>query len=269
MNDSEKLIQLKELLLTEDRDFAQKILQKLDSLEETVYKQDKLSEKVDPIIDHKIEQFVAGMPTNLGPVITAALKEQIKNSQELVVNALFPIIGKMIKKYIQQEMAILSESINSSVQDTFSVKKWQRKFKGMFFGYSEEEMILNDMGKPKVQQIFVIEKGSGLVIANVSKTESIDEDMVAGMLTAIKSFVEDALLGESQNLELIEYELYKIYLQNVSNYYFAVIISGNINESFKDKLETDLFNFAEKHIKLDIENKTYINQKLNQFLENE
>ena len=65
MNDSEKLIQLKELLLTEDRDFAQKILNKLDSLEETVYKQDKLSEKVDPIIDHKIEQFVAGMPTNL------------------------------------------------------------------------------------------------------------------------------------------------------------------------------------------------------------
>ncbi len=34
MNDSEKLIQLKELLLTEDRDLAQKILHKLDSLED-------------------------------------------------------------------------------------------------------------------------------------------------------------------------------------------------------------------------------------------
>jgi hypothetical protein len=269
MNDSEKLIQLKELLLTEDRDFAQKILHKLDSLEDTLYIQDKLSEKVNPIIDYKLEQFVEGMPKNLGPVITSALSEQIKNSQELVVNALFPIIGKMIKKYIQQEMALLSESINSSVQDTFSVKKWQRKFKGMFFGYSEEEMILNDMGKAKVQQIFIIERGSGLVIANASKTESIDEDMIAGMLTAIKSFVEDALLGESQSLELIEYELNKIYLQNVSNYYFAVVISGNISESFKDKLETDLFDFANEHIKLDIDNKSYIIKKLNEFLENE
>jgi hypothetical protein len=36
MTDSEKLIKLKELLLSEDRDFAQNILQKLDSLEDTV-----------------------------------------------------------------------------------------------------------------------------------------------------------------------------------------------------------------------------------------
>lgn len=264
MNDSEKLIQLKELLLTEDRDLAQKILHKLDSLEDTIYIKDKLSERVNPIIDYKLEQFVEGMPKNLGPVITSALNEQIKNSQELVVNALFPIIGKMIKKYIQQEMALLSESINSSVQNTFSVKKWQRKFKGMFFGFSENAMVLNDLGKAKVQQIFVIEKGSGLIIANASKTESIDEDMIAGMLTAIKSFVEDALLGESQSLELIEYELFKIHIQNVSNYYFAVVISGNINESFKDKLETELFDFASTHIKLDIENKVYISEKLNE-----
>ena len=34
MTDSEKLIQLKNLLLTEDSDFAKQILQKLDHLEE-------------------------------------------------------------------------------------------------------------------------------------------------------------------------------------------------------------------------------------------
>ena len=37
MTDSEKLIKLKELLLSEDRDFAQNILQKLDSLEDSRY----------------------------------------------------------------------------------------------------------------------------------------------------------------------------------------------------------------------------------------
>lgn len=58
MTDSEKLIKLKELLLNEDRVFAQNILEKLDSLEDTVNIHEKLSQKVNPIIDKKIEAFV-------------------------------------------------------------------------------------------------------------------------------------------------------------------------------------------------------------------
>jgi len=54
MTDSEKLIKLKELLLNEDRVFAQNILDKLDSLEDTVNTHEKLSEKVNPIIDEKL-----------------------------------------------------------------------------------------------------------------------------------------------------------------------------------------------------------------------
>ena len=104
MTDSEKLIKLKELLLNEDRDLAQNILQKLDALEDTVNTHEKLSEKVNPIIDKKIETFVDEIPSKLGPVIADALTK----SQDQVVEALFPIIGKMIKKYIQQEIKALS-----------------------------------------------------------------------------------------------------------------------------------------------------------------
>jgi hypothetical protein len=262
MNDSEKLLQLKELLLNEDRDFALKILQKLDSLEETVYKQEKLSEKVNPIIDEKLHTFVDEIPDKLGPVIAEALMK----SQDKVVEALFPVMGKMIKKYIQQEMKILSDNINSQLQNTFSFKNWKRKFKAMFTGVSEKEIILSEMNEAKIEQLFIIESGSGLLIASASNEENIDEDMIAGMLTAIKSFVEDAYQKEQQNLELIQYELFEIHLQNFTSYYFAVVISGGINNVFKSKLENNLFDFAAKHIKSNLENKIYINEKLQQFL---
>lgn len=262
MTDSEKLMQLKELLLNEDRDFAHKILEKLDSLEQTVYTQEKLSEKVNPIIDQKLHTFVDEIPDKLGPVIAEALMK----SQDKVVEALFPVMGKMIKKYIQQEMKILSDNINSQLQSTFSFKNWKRKFKSMFSGVSEKEIILSELNKVKIEQIFIIESGSGLLIASASNKESIDEDMIAGMLTAIKSFVEDAYLKEQQNLELIQYELFEIYLQNFTSYYFAVVISGGIDKVFKSNLENNLFDFASKNIKSDLENKTYITEKLNQFL---
>jgi hypothetical protein len=250
MDDSEKLVALKELLLHEDRDFANQILQKLDNLESVLYTQKNLSEKVDPIIDQKINQFVEKMPQKLGPVITATLKEEIQNSQDQVVEVLFPIIGKMIKKYVQAEMKMLSDSINNQLQESFSMKKWKRKFKSIFTGVSENEIILSELDKPVIQQLFVIEKGSGIIISSYSKTQTIDEDMVAGMLTAIKSFVEDAFQGGGQNLEHIEYELYKIHLQNFSSYYIAVVVSGNFSNQFKSNTEDKLIDFASKHITL-------------------
>lgn len=262
MTDSEKLVKLKELLLSEDRDFALQILQKLESIESTLNEEQLLAQKVNPIISKKLDTFTEEIPSKLGPTITEALKTQIRDSQEKVVEALFPIIGKMVKKYIQQEMRNLSDSINSQVQNTFSVKKWKRKIKSLFTGVSEENIILSEMVKPKVNQIFIIEKDSGLLIANVSKDEeNIDKDMIAGMLTAIKGFVEDAFTKEEQSLELIQYELYNIYIQNLSSYYVAVVISGSFNLGFKEELEDKIFDFASKHEKEKlIENSKVINK---------
>ncbi len=250
MTDSEKLVKLKELLLSEDREFVLQILQKLESVENTLHEETLLSEKVNPIVDKKIDTFAEEIPSKLGPTITEALKIQIRDSQDQVVEALFPIIGKMVKKYIQQEMKNLTESINNQVQNTFSIKKWQRKLKSFFTGVSEQKIILSEMAKPKVDQIFIIEKGSGLLIANVSKEEdNIDKDMIAGMLTAIKSFVEDAFTKEEQSLELIQYEFYNIYIQNLASYYVAAVISGSFNSDFKEKLEDKILDFASKHKK--------------------
>lgn len=264
MTDSEKLIKLKELLLNEDRTFAQHILEKLDALEDTVHTHEKLSEKVNPIIDQKLQIFVEEIPDKLGPTIADALTK----SQDKVVEALFPVIGKMIKKYIQQEIKALSDSINNQVQSTFSMQTWKRKFKAMFTGVSEKEIILSEMHQTQIEQLFVIESGSGLIISSVSKQESIDEDMIAGMLTAIKSFVEDAFKKDQQSLELIQYELFEIYIQNFKSYYFAIVISGGFNTAFKNKLENKLFDLA-SHIKSDAIDKEQITIKLKEFLENE
>jgi hemerythrin len=266
MNESQKLLQLKQLLLDEDRDFANSILQKLESLENTVYIQGNLSEKINPIIDKKIEAFAENVPKKLGPAITEALSFEIKNSQDKVVEALFPIIGKMIKKYVQQEMKVLTESINNQIQNTFSFKGLKRKIKAIFTGASESEIILSELSKSKIEQIFVIEKGSGILISSTSKEDSMDQDMIAGMLTAIKSFVEDAFSKKDQSLELIQYELYNIHIQNFSSYYIAVVVSGIFDTNFKNTLENELFDFASKHINNNLSNRDSIAEALKELI---
>ena len=270
MNQEEKLKILKEILLTDEREYTTSIHEKIKQLEETINKQVMLSQKVDPIIDKKLVEFVQEIPKTLGPSITEALRTEIKNSQDAVVEALYPIMGRMIKKYIQNELRLLSERINNQINKTFSFKSLKRKLKAKTTGVNEADLILQEQMKPVIEQLMVIEKGSGLLISKYSRTQNIEEDVVAGMLTAIKSFAEDAFQQESQDLQYIEYESYHIHIQNFSSYYIAVIISGTFNVIFKNELEDRLLDFAQNIInKTDLKNKKSFTKKLKSHSENE
>lgn len=270
MNENDKLAILKELLLTDEHEYAKSINIKLEQLETLVHEKNKLSKKVDPIIDDKLDKFVEEIPKTLGPTITEALKTEIANSQDAVVEALFPIIGKMIKRYVQNEMKLLAEKINKQIEENFSFKGLKRRFMAKSTGISEANLLLAEQGAPKIQQIFVIEKDSGIVISSLTKTNTIDQDMVAGMLTAIKSFVEDAFLAGEQELQAIEYDLYTIHIQNFANYYIAVVLSGVIDQAYKSKLEDLLLNFAQYKInKTDLKNQQQFTNKLKSYFKDD
>ena len=270
MNQDEKLNIIKDILLTDEREFVSSIEKKIKILENTINEKKNLSVKVDPIIDKKLDEFIKEIPNTLGPTITEALKKEIANSQDAVVEALFPIIGKMIKRYVQHEMKLLSEKINNQLNKTFSFKRFFRKAKSKASGINESDLIIQEQSNTKIEQVIIIEKGSGLLLAHFSKNTMADEDMVAGMLTAIKSFVEDAFKKENQNLQFIEYDLYHIHLQNFSSFYIAVVVSGAFNVIFKDKLEDKIFEFTNKQkvVKI-LKDKDLLTKKLEDFFKND
>lgn len=246
MNENDRLEILKDILFTDDREYLEKIAQRIEYIEKTVEDDERLSSKVNPLIKQHLKEFTNSIPTTLGPTITATLKDEIRNHKDEVVDALFPILGKMIKKYIAQEMRLLSEKVNSQL----GFKGWKRKMKSWFGGIKEEEVILSELSSAKIEQVLLIEKESGLLAASYSITETIDEEMVSGMLTAIKNFVEDAFSQKNQNLEHIEYELYQIHLQSFVSYYIAVVISGNYSIQSKNKVQDIIFNFYEDFMKM-------------------
>ena len=270
MNQDEKLRIIKDILYNDEREFASSIEKKIKILEDATNRNENLYAQVDPIIDQKINNFIKEIPSTLGPTITKTLKEEIKNSQDAVVEALFPILGKMVKRYVQHEMKLLSEKINTQINNTFSFKHLFRKAKSKASGINESELILQEQSNTKIEQVIIIEKGSGIVLAEFSNNKMADEDMVAGMLTAIKSFVEDAFKKENQNLQHIEYDLYYIHLQNFSSFYIAIVISGAYNVIFKDKLENKILDFTNKQkVTSILNNKLVLTKKLEEFFKND
>lgn len=245
MNEEEKLDLLKKILLTDEREFSASISQKIINLEEILQERSKLSEKVSPIIKNELQEFSREIPTTLGPVITETLKVEIEKSKDQVVEALYPILGKMIKKYISQEFKQLSEKVNQVARDTFSFAAIKRKLKARATGVTENEIILDQLAQAQVEQVFVIEKDSGILLGSYQIKETVDQEMISGMLTAIKAFVEDAFREIGHDLHSIDYDLYKIHLQNFHKYYIATAVSGTFTDRHENQLEDINLNVSE------------------------
>ena len=250
MSEKDRLEILKDILFTDDREDIDKIADRIEFLEQAYNDREKFASRVNPIVANHLDEFTKNMPNTLGPTITATLKREIQNHKDEVVDALYPVLGKMVKKYVAQEIRVLSEKIDSQLS---FITAWKRRFKAFFGGSKEKELLLNDLASEKIEQVLLIERDSGLLKASFSRTDTIDEEMISGMLTAIKTFVEDAFNQKNQELELIEYELYNIHIQSFVNYYVAVVISGSYSLKTKNKVQDIIFDFYHNFMEMNLD----------------
>lgn len=241
--------QLKKILLEQDREERDELAQKLSELDQQLNQKEKLEVRVDPILKDQEAHLRNNFSNLFGPQITESIRKQIKDSQDEVVEALYPIIGRMIKKYITSEIQKLSEKVDQQMELAFSWEGWKIRIRAWFSGTPQKEVMLSKLIEPKIEEIFVIERDSGILMGSFSRSESVDQDMVAGMLTAIKAFVEDAFTSEKQELESIDYENYKIVLKSFKSFFLAVVTSGGMSMAFRDKLDDQLIDFADKVLK--------------------
>ncbi|PZV13812.1 MAG: hypothetical protein DCF20_14155 [Pseudanabaena sp.] len=180
----------------------------------------------------------------LAPEMGAVIKQQIVLERDSMVDALYPVIGNTIAKYFAESI----RSINEKVEQTFSVEGLLRKGRAKVQGVSEAELIFKESVSFDVQAIFLIHNLSGLVMIDIQRSDldaladPIDSDMLAGMLTAIRSFANECMSRSESTTELdaINYSGSKILLEVAGYCYLAVIIRGEPSLRFVNKIR-DVF----------------------------
>ncbi len=225
---------------------------------------------VDEMIQHRSQQDIAAMASALAPVLPEAVTQQVSNSpgdfakalapemgtaikeqivleRDAMVDALYPVIGSTISKYMAEAIG----AINEKVENAFSVEGISRKIRAKLQGVSEAELIFREAMPFTVQAIFLIHKSSGLVISDVqpSDQQHLESDMIAGMLTAIRSFVNDVIAqsGSTSEIDQIEYGNSKIILEVAGYCYLAVVTQGEPPKSFTQKMRGALGTIVQKY----------------------
>lgn len=176
--------------------------------------------------------------------------DKISGARTQIIDILGPVMGRMIKKYLQVEIEKLNQKLQSGTNKLTSAAYWKSVFTGKHYTGKVFD-------KPEILEILIISTDSGLLTAKYSLEKITDADIVAGMFTAIKSFMETVLDSKESEVGLIDYGEFKILVQNFGSFYFAFIFKGSNDPAFKQELIEHATQFVEKyqlHLNKDIVN---------------
>jgi hypothetical protein len=240
MTETEKadsLGMLREILLRDDR-------MTVADLQSLLNDKNRLSEKVAPIIEEHIEFLRKNFPREFATIVDKMIEQKLKLSQQQLLDVIYPSVGQMVAKYVQHQIHRLREDISERIRFLTSRRGLWLRIKARLFGLSDADLVLATLEIAIVEEAFVIQRNSGLLLGSATLAPTINRDVVAGMLTAIKAFVEDAFEREREELELVSYGSYQLLLQNYPSFYVAFAISGVPSAGEQARWREQLNNFA-------------------------
>lgn len=201
-------------------------------------------------IDQRVDGLERGfeaLPTTLprvlrqadeqGPQLAAALEGPLHRSiehlarkrRDLLAQALFPVLGPAIRKAITEALRQLVENLNRLLESTFTVRGMRWRLEAWRSGMPYAQVALRHLLRYSVEHLFLVQNGSGLLLARAQQTELVgrDTDAVAAMLTAIRDFSRDAgFAPEEAELSQVALGEHLLRLYPGPEAYLAAAISG-------------------------------------------
>lgn len=261
--------QLKKLLLGDELEQLKKLELKLKTLdlqsedEETIIARvmplfdriflERLQSKDDKTIkilsDHLVQIIMetsksdsAGLSRSLQHVIGSAISKEIDANKNVMIDALYPIMGGMISKYVTQAIKELMETINEKIEDGLSYDKYKRKIKSKLTGVSETELLLEESSDAIISSLFVIHKESSLLIseAHLENKEIDDPHMVASMASAIKDFINDWVESheEQSEVQILSYGNATLYIESAGSVYIIAFLDAEPDHEQRSQINT-------------------------------
>ncbi|NNE85817.1 MAG: OmpA family protein [Alphaproteobacteria bacterium] len=247
--------QIKRLLLSEELDLLDKLRQQCDFLEDRVQDDSSIRETIRPVIidvlrDAGVEDHER-MARVLAPLVLASMREEIRNSSDMMVDALYPITGRLVAAAVSNAFRELLETLNQKMESNFSVARFQARIKSKITGQSEAEILLQRDPPFDIEELIVIHAPTGLLIAHAGSEKDDDTDgktaLIGSMLTAIISFVRDAISDDREDeLRTLSFGDSELFVQTSPGIILAVRARGMKPAGFDAALQGLFTDFLDR-----------------------
>lgn len=239
--------QLRRLLLQEEQE-------RIDRLEVRLGDDEALKSSLVPIIadvlrDAGVEDYrrLAGA---LAPIVLQSIKTEIHNSRDMMVDALYPITGRLVAAAVRNAFKDLVDQLNTKLDSTLSADRWRAKLKATVTGRSEAEVLLSEGAAFEIVDLLLIDRQSGLLIAQGGPDADqggMDSHLLSSILTAIMAFVRDAMSQSSeQDLRTLHVGDVRLHLQVSPGAILAIKTKGPPPAGFETSLSETFCSFLSR-----------------------
>jgi outer membrane protein OmpA-like peptidoglycan-associated protein len=241
MSDEERLAELRHLILGDMEPDVAEIKQRLD---DGHIRAGEISQVLPEaiIIGSSRDDNLA---TAITPAVDKAIRASIKGNLKTFADALFPVMGPAIRKAIAEALRGMLQSLNEVMDKSFSWQGVKWRLESLKTRKPFSEIVMLHSLVYRVEQVFLIHKNTGLMLAHVvrEETDVQDADMVSSMLTAIRDFVADSFkVQESDGLEAIRVGELSVWIEQGPKAVLAVVIRGNAPQNLGNVLKETLEN---------------------------
>jgi outer membrane protein OmpA-like peptidoglycan-associated protein len=236
--------QLKQLLLAPELDLLAKLEERLHGLDQRVGHDPALTQSVRAVLADALRQAGEDDPERmsgvLAPLVVSSLREEIRSSKDMMVEALYPLTGRLVSAAVRNAFRELLENIDSHLTRTLSLTRMRLRVQSMVTRKSYSELVLQRFPPFQFNDALVIHRETGLLIAHAAEEEEgIDRDLVGAMLSAIMAFTRDAFRGdEAAELSTVEFGESQLFICSSPAITLAVNATGPVPPSVPQRLES-------------------------------
>lgn len=218
----------------------------VDAMHARVGDTERLTQTVVEIIDEALRraevQKHTALSLSIAPLVVTTIKAELKNSQEEMVEALYPITGRLVKAYVASAIKDLTAEMNRRLEQNPVMLRLQ----SLTTGRSVGELALAATQDFKVLELFLIRRGSGDLVAHWPQEASGRDHMMSGVLAAINAFANEAFAADEASMRQIDLGEETIYLRGSQLYLLAAKCSGSAPRDLEQSLDEAFLATIEK-----------------------
>ncbi|MEO0327298.1 MAG: OmpA family protein [Pseudomonadota bacterium] len=231
-----ELSALRELLLDKERQKLHEIEALLDEVRARAGSEEAFAETLNSVLLEALKQVQRtdpkGLTRTLSPSVVTSIKREIVNSRDDMVEALYPITGRMVSAAVQNAIQNLADDINRKFDSALSPQLVVAKLKSVATGKPLSDFTLAGSADGSITQILLIEKASGVSVSHWHKDDGqqTNKDMVSGLLSALSTFANETYSNDSNTeLRTIDLNGTKIAMRHSARHILAVEFDGSLS----------------------------------------
>lgn len=125
----------------------------------------------------------------VAPFVVNTVRTEIRNSRDELVEALYPVTGRIVKAYVTSAMNDLFQKINRQLE----MNPVMLRIQSLATGRSVAELALAGSQRLAVEELYLIRRGSGDLVERWPQANAGNRDqVVVGVLAAIHEFATEA-----------------------------------------------------------------------------